>query len=252
MVKNDIEVTQIQKACDITEMGFRRVLDFIKPGVWEYEIEAEYSHEFLNNRSKGFAYQPIIASGINSCCLHYNTNNMQCKDGEMVLMDVGSEYANYRSDMTRTVPINGKFSKRQLQIYNAVLNVKNEANKILRPGTSIDKYHKEIAKIMEGELLDIKLIDKTDIKNQNPKNPAYKRYFMHGTSHHLGLDVHDVGNFYEDVKAGNVFTIEPGIYIKEESLGIRLEDDILVGNNNNINLMEKIPIQPEEIEDIMN
>ena len=252
MVKNDIEVTQIQKACDITEMGFRRVLDFIKPGVWEYEIEAEYSHEFLNNRSKGFAYQPIIASGINSCCLHYNTNNMQCKDGEMVLMDVGSEYANYRSDMTRTVPINGKFSKRQLQIYNAVLNVKNEANKILRPGTSIDKYHKEIAKIMESELLDIKLIDKTDIKNQNPKNPAYKRYFMHGTSHHLGLDVHDVGNFYEDVKAGNVFTIEPGIYIKEENLGIRLEDDILVGNNNNINLMEKIPIQPEEIEDIMN
>ena len=252
MVKNDIEVTQIQKACDITEMGFRRVLDFIKSGVWEYEIEAEYSHEFLNNRSKGFAYQPIIASGINSCCLHYNTNNMQCKDGEMVLMDVGSEYANYRSDMTRTVPINGKFSKRQLQIYNAVLNVKNEANKILRPGTSIDKYHKEIAKIMEGELLDIKLIDKTDIKNQNPKNPAYKRYFMHGTSHHLGLDVHDVGNFYEDVKAGNVFTIEPGIYIKEENLGIRLEDDILVGNNNNINLMEKIPIQPEEIEDIMN
>ena len=252
MVKNDIEVTQIQKACDITEMGFRRVLDFIEPGVWEYEIEAEYSHEFLNNRSKGFAYQPIIASGINSCCLHYNTNNMQCKDGEMVLMDVGSEYANYRSDMTRTVPINGKFSKRQLQIYNAVLNVKNEANKILRPGTSIDKYHKEIAKIMESELLDIKLIDKTDIKNQNPKNPAYKRYFMHGTSHHLGLDVHDVGNFYEDVKAGNVFTIEPGIYIKEESLGIRLEDDILVGNNNNINLMEKIPIQPEEIEDIMN
>ena len=252
MVKNDIEVTQIQKACDITEMGFRRVLDFIKPGVWEYEIEAEYSHEFLNNRSKGFAYQPIIASGINSCCLHYNTNNMQCKDGEMVLMDVGSEYANYRSDMTRTVPINGKFSKRQLQIYNAVLNVKNEANKILRPGTSIDKYHKEIAKIMEGELLDIKLIDKTDIKNQNPKNPAYKRYFMHGTSHHLGLDVHDVGNFYEDVKAGNVFTIEPGIYIKEENLGIRLEDDILVGNSNNINLMEKIPIQPEEIEDIMN
>ena len=167
-------------------------------------------------------------------------------------MDVGSEYANYRSDMTRTVPINGKFSKRQLQIYNAVLNVKNEANKILRPGTSIDMYHKEIAKIMESELLDIKLIDKTDIKNHNPKNPAYKRYFMHGTSHHLGLDVHDVGNFYEDVKAGNVFTIEPGIYIKEENLGIRLEDDILVGNNNNINLMEKIPILPEEIEDIMN
>ncbi|RPG64594.1 MAG: M24 family metallopeptidase [Flammeovirgaceae bacterium TMED290] len=252
MVKSDIEVTQIQKACDITELGFRRVLGFIKPGIWEYEIEAEYFHEFLNNRSKGFAYQPIIASGINSCCLHYNTNNMQCKDGDMVLMDVGSEYANYRSDMTRTVPINGKFSKRQLQIYNAVLNVKNEANKILRPGTSIDKYHKEIAKIMESELLDIKLIDKTDIKKQNQKNPAYKRYFMHGTSHHLGLDVHDVGNFYEDVKAGNVFTIEPGIYIKEEKMGIRLEDDILVGNNNNINLMEKIPIQPEEIEDIMN
>jgi len=236
MVKNDIEITQIQKACDITEMGFRRVLDFIEPGVWEYEIEAEYSHEFLNNRSKGFAYQPIIASGINSCCLHYNTNNMQCKDGEMVLMDVGSEYANYRSDMTRTVPINGKFSKRQLQIYNAVLNVKNEANKILRPGTSIDKYHKEIAKIMESELLDIKLIDKTDIKNQNPKNPAYKRYFMHGTSHHLGLDVHDVGNFYEDVKVGNVFTIEPGIYISSSSnvedkwkgIGVRIEDSVVM------------------------
>jgi Xaa-Pro aminopeptidase len=167
-------------------------------------------------------------------------------------MDVGAEYANYRSDMTRTVPINGKFSDRQLKIYEAVLNVKNEANKILRPGNTIDQYHREVGKIMESELLRIKLIDKTDIKNQDPKNPAYKKYFMHGTSHHLGLDVHDVGNFYVEIKEGNVFTIEPGIYIEEEKIGIRLEDDILIGRDKNTNLMENIPILPEEIEDIMN
>jgi Xaa-Pro aminopeptidase len=252
MIKREEEISQIQTACDITEKGFRRVLRFIKPGVWEYEIEAEYSHEFINNRSRGFAYQPIIASGINSCCLHYNTNNIQCEDGDIILMDVGAEYANYRSDMTRTVPINGKFSDRQLKIYEAVLNVKNEANKILRPGNTIDQYHREVGKIMESELLRIKLIDKTDIKNQDPKNPAYKKYFMHGTSHHLGLDVHDVGNFYVEIKEGNVFTIEPGIYIEEEKIGIRLEDDILIGRDKNTNLMENIPILPEEIEDIMN
>ena len=252
MIKREEEISQIQRACEITEKGFRRVLKFIKPGVWEYEIEAEYSHEFIGNRSKGFAYQPIIASGINACCLHYNTNNMQCEDGDIILMDVGAEYANYRSDMTRTVPVNGKFSDRQLEIYNAVLNVKNEANKILRPGNTIDQYHREVGRIMESELLRIKLIDKTDIKNQDPKNPAFKKYFMHGTSHHLGLDVHDVGNFYVEIKEGNVFTIEPGIYIKEEKIGIRLEDDILIGRDNNVNLMENIPILPDEIEDIMN
>ena len=167
-------------------------------------------------------------------------------------MDVAAEYANYKSDMTRTIPVNGKFTKRQLEVYNAVLNVKNEATNILRPGISINDYHKEVGKIMESELIKIKLIDKVDVKNQDLKNPLFKKYFMHGTSHHIGLDVHDVGNFYVDLKPGNVFTVEPGIYIREEKIGVRLEDNILVGNNFNINLMENIPILPDEIEDIMN
>ena len=167
-------------------------------------------------------------------------------------MDVAAEYANYKSDMTRTIPVDGKFTKRQLDVYNAVLNVKNEATNILRPGITVNDYHKEVGKIMESELLKIKLLDKTDVKKQDPKNPLFKQYFMHGTSHHLGLDVHDVGNFYVDVKPGNVFTVEPGIYIRRENLGIRLEDNIVIGEKENINLMKNIPILPEEIEDLMN
>ena len=252
MIKNKTEINLIQKACDITEKGFRRILEFVKPDIWEFDIEAEFIHEFIKNRSKGFAYQPIIATGINACSLHYNKNKSQCKSGELILMDVAAEYANYKSDMTRTIPVNGKFKKRQLEVYNAVLNVKNEATNILRPGISINDYHKEVGKIMESELIKIKLIDKVDVKNQDPKNPLFKKYFMHGTSHHLGLDVHDVGNFYVDLKPGNVFTVEPGIYIREENIGVRLEDNILLGDNNNINLMGNIPILPDEIEDIMN
>ena len=252
MIKNKTEINLIQKACDITEKGFRRILEFVKPDIWEFDIEAEFIHEFIKNRSKGFAYQPIIATGINACSLHYNENKSQCKSGELILMDVAAEYANYKSDMTRTIPVNGKFKKRQLEVYNAVLNVKNEATNILRPGISINDYHKEVGKIMESELIKIKLIDKVDVKNQDPKNPLFKKYFMHGTSHHLGLDVHDVGNFYVDLKPGNVFTVEPGIYIREENIGVRLEDNILLGDNNNINLMGNIPILPDEIEDIMN
>jgi len=252
MIKNKTEINLIQKACDITEKGFRRILEFVKPDIWEFDIEAEFIHEFIKNRSKGFAYQPIIATGINACSLHYNENKSQCKSGELILMDVAAEYANYKSDMTRTIPVNGKFKKRQLEVYNAVLNVKNEATNILRPGISINDYHKEVGKIMESELIKIKLIDKVDVKNQDPKNPLFKKYFMHGTSHHIGLDVHDVGNFYVDLKPGNVFTVEPGIYIREEKIGVRLEDNILIGDNDNINLMENIPILPDEIEDIMN
>lgn len=252
MVKNNIEIKLIQKACDITEKGFRRILNYTKPGVWEYELEAEFIHEFIKNNSKGFAYQPIIASGINACTLHYNENDCECKPGSLILMDVAAEYANYKSDMTRTIPVDGKFTKRQLDVYNAVLNVKNEATNILRPGITINDYHKEVGKIMESELLKIKLLDKTDVKKQDSKNPLFKQYFMHGTSHHLGLDVHDVGNFYVDLKPGNVFTVEPGIYIRKENLGIRLEDNIVIGEKENINLMKNIPILPEEIEDLMN
>ena len=252
MIKKKTEIKLIQKACDITEKGFRRILNYVKHGIWEFEIEAELINEFIKNRSKGFAYQPIIATGINACSLHYNENNTQCKSGELILMDVAAEYANYKSDMTRTIPVNGKFTQRQLQVYNAVLNVKNEATNILRPGISINEYHKEVGKIMESELINIKLIDKVDVKNQDPKNPLFKKYFMHGTSHHLGLDVHDVGNFYIDLRPGNVFTVEPGIYIREENIGVRLEDNILIADNENINLMNGIPILPDEIENIMN
>ncbi len=252
MIKNNIEIKLIQKACDITEKGFRRILNYTKPGVWEYELEAEFIHEFIKNNSKGFAYQPIIASGINACTLHYNENDCECKPGSLILVDAAAEYANYKSDMTRTIPVDGKFTKRQLDVYNAVLNVKNEATNILRPGITINDYHKEVGKIMESELLKIKLLDKTDVKKQDPKNPLFKQYFMHGTSHHLGLDVHDVGNFYVDLKPGNVFTVEPGIYIRRENLGVRLEDNIVIGEKKNINLMKNIPILPKEIEDLMN
>ena len=238
MIKDKTEINLIQKACEITEKGFRRILGYVEPDIWEFDIEAEFIHDFIKNRSKGFAYQPIIATGINACSLHYNENKTQCKSGELILMDVAAEYANYKSDMTRTIPVNGKFTNRQLEIYNAVLNVKNEATNILRPGISINDYHKEVGKIMESELIKIKLIDKVDVKNQDPKNPLFKKYFMHGTSHHIGLDVHDVGNFYVDLKPGNVFTVEPGIYIREEKIGVRLEDNILIGDYDIFYLME--------------
>jgi Xaa-Pro aminopeptidase len=252
VVKSDMEIYVLNTACKITEKGFRRVLKVVKPGTMEYEIEAEYAHEFLRNRSRGFAYQPIIASGFNACVLHYIDNNAKCQDGEMLLMDVGAEYANYNGDMTRTIPVNGRFSKRQKDIYNAVLKVQREAFKLLRPGNTIAEYHKEVGKIMENELIILRLLDQNDVKNQDPEQPLYKKYFMHGTSHHLGLDVHDVGDIYRKFEKGMVFTVEPGIYIRDEKLGIRLENNIVVGDDGIIDLMNNIPIEPEEIEDLMN
>lgn len=252
-VKEQTEIDLIQKACDITKKGVERVLSYLKPGIWEYELEAEIVHEFIRNRSRGFAYTPIIASGKNACVLHYIENNKQCKEGDVVLMDFGAEYANYASDLTRCFPVSGRFTKRQKEVYNAVLHVKKEAEKMLVPGTLIPEYHKEVGKIMESQLKAIKLIDNTDIKNQNPENPAYKKYFMHGTSHFLGLDTHDYGLYHEKIKAGMVFTCEPGIYIPKEQLGIRLEDDLVVQSKGGPhNLMSEIPIEIEEIEEIMN
>ena len=251
-VKSDIEIALLQNACDITEKGLRRILPFIKPGIMEYEIEAELMHEFLRNRSKGFAYEPIIGSGINSCVLHYIDNNKACKDGDILLMDFGAEYANYASDLTRTVPVNGRFSKRQKTVYNAVLHVMKEATKMLVPGTLFNDYNKEVGKIMEAELIKLGLLDKHDVQKQDAENPLYKRYFMHGTSHSLGLDVHDVGSFEKPMQVGMVFTCEPGIYILEEELGIRLENDILVTTNGPSDLMKNIPIEADEIEELMN
>lgn len=251
--KHPIEVDLVGKACKITEKGFRRVLDFVKPGVWEFEIEAEFMHEFMINRSRGFAYQPIVASGANACVLHYIDNNQQCKEGEVILMDVGAEYANYASDMTRCIPVSGRFTERQKQVYNAVLRVKKAAEKLLVPGTLLHEYHQTVGKYMEKELVDLGLITMEDIHNQNPDWPAYKKYFMHGTSHYLGLDVHDVGSWIEPISEGMIFTCEPGIYIPEENLGIRLEDDLVVSAHGApINLMADIPLEVEEIEDLMN
>ncbi len=250
-IKSEEEIKMMQTACDITEKAFRRVLKFVRPGVMEYEIQAEFMHEFLNSRSRGFAYEPIIASGFNACVLHYIENNDSCDEGEVILLDVGAEYGNYNADMTRCIPVSGRFSPRQKDVYNAVLRVKRAAEAMLVPGNVIPEYHEEVGKIMESELLGLGLLDKTDIKNQDPKNPAYKKYFMHGTSHHLGLDVHDVGNIYRKFEEGMVFTCEPGIYIREENLGIRLEDNLVIRKDGLDNLMANIPIEVEEIEEIM-
>ncbi|MBU2922701.1 aminopeptidase P family protein [Winogradskyella psychrotolerans] len=252
-VKDQIELDLIQQACNITEKGFRRVLKFTKPGVWEYNLEAEFMHEFLNNRSKGFSYTPIIGSGNNANVLHYIENNQQCKAGDLILIDAGAEYANYSSDMTRTIPVSGKFSDRQKAVYNAVNRVKNEATKMLVPGTLWEQYHIEVGKLMTSELLGLGLLDKADVQNENKDWPAYKKYFMHGTSHHMGLDTHDYGILTEPMQANMVFTVEPGIYIPDEGFGIRLEDDVVIQEKGEpFNLMRNIPIEVEEIEDIMN
>ena len=252
-VKDQIELDIMQQACNITEKGFRRLLNFVKPGVWEYNIEAELMHEFLNNRSKGFAYTPIVASGNNANVLHYIENNQQCKDGDLILLDVGAQYANYSSDMSRTIPVGGKFTKRQKEVYNAVNKVKNDATKLLVPGAYWEEYHVEVGKMMTSALIDLGLLDKADVKNENPDWPAYKKYFMHGTSHHIGLDTHDYGLLHEPMQANNVFTVEPGIYIPEEGFGIRLEDDLVIQENGEpFNLMGNIPIEADEIEEIMN
>jgi Xaa-Pro aminopeptidase len=252
-VKDPIELELMQKACNITEKGFRRVLNFVKPDVWEYNIEAEFMHEFLNQRSKGFSYTPIIASGNNANVLHYIENNQQCKAGDLILIDAGAEYANYSSDMTRTIPVSGRFSDRQKAVYNAVNRVKKDATKMLVPGTIWADYHIEVGKIMTSELLGLGLLDKADIQNENKDWPAYKKYFMHGTSHNIGLDTHDYGILTEPMQANMVFTVEPGIYIPDEGFGIRLEDDVVIQEQGEpFNLMRNIPIEAEEIEDIMN
>jgi Xaa-Pro aminopeptidase len=252
-VKEAEEIKLIQHACNITEKGFRRVLKFLKPGIWEYELEAEFLHEFIRNRSKGFAYTPILASGNNANVLHYIENNNQCKDGDLILMDVGAEYANYASDMTRTIPVNGKFSKRQREVYEAVLRVKNEATNMLVPGTLWADYHVEVGKLMTSELLGLGLLDKEDVQKENKDWPAYKKYFMHGTSHHMGLDTHDYGELKTPMKPNMVYTVEPGIYIPDEKMGIRLEDDVVIMDKGSpFNLMRDIPIEIDEIEDLMN
>tara|TARA_B100002052_G_scaffold43020_1_gene35810 strand:+ start:452449 stop:453738 length:1290 start_codon:yes stop_codon:yes gene_type:complete len=251
-IKSQLEVDLIQKACNITEKGLRRILPIIKPGIMEYEIEAELIHEFLINRSKGFAYQPIIGSGINSCVLHYIENNKKCENGDILLMDFGAEYANYASDLTRTVPVSGRFSERQKAVYSSVLHVMKEATNMLRPGTMFTDFNKEVGKIMESELIKLKLLDKHDVQKQNPEKPLYKKYFMHGTSHYLGLDVHDVGSLNWPIKPGMVFTCEPGIYILKEKLGVRLENDIFISEQGPQDLMKNIPIEIEEVETLMN
>ena len=252
-VKDAIELELMQRACKITEASILRLLKFIKPGVWEYEIEAELAHEFLRNRSKGFAYTPIIASGKNACVLHYIENNQLCKDGEVILLDVGAEYANYSSDLTRCIPVNGRFTARQKAVYNAVLHVKTEAEKLLVPGTIMAEYHKQVGNLMEEQLVNLGLLSMDDIKNQKADWPAYKKYFMHGTSHFIGLDTHDVGLWHEPISEGMVFTCEPGIYIPEEGLGIRLEDDLVVQKSGApFNLMKDIPLQADHIEELMN
>ena len=251
-VKSGYEIDLLQKACDITEKAFRRVLKFVKPGVMEYEVEAEYAHEFLRNGSRGFAYEPIVASGANSCVLHYIDNDRPCESGGVLLLDVGAEFANYNADLTRTIPVNGKFTQRQRAVYDAVLHVHREATKMLSAGVIYYEYHKEVQKITESQLIKLKLIDKHDIKKQSNEKPLFMKYFMHGTSHMLGLDVHDVGSMYQKMQPGMVWTVEPGIYIREEGLGVRIENNVVITKTGVKDLMKNIPIEAGEIEEIMN
>jgi Xaa-Pro aminopeptidase len=250
--KSDIEIELIKTACGITEKGFRRILDFVRPGVMEYEIEAEFTHTFISNRSRGHAYEPIVASGVDSCVLHYTKNSKQCKNGDILLMDVGAEYANYASDMTRCIPVNGRFSPRQREVYSAVLRIMKEAIVMLVPGNTFHIYNVEMAKVIEHELIGLNLLSPREVKTQDKENPLYRKYFMHGISHFLGLDVHDVGNKYMPFGEGTLLTCEPGIYIREEGLGIRLENDILITKYGPEDLMKNIPIEADEIESLMN
>ena len=252
MQKEPEELQALQIACDITEKGFRRVLNFTKPGVTEYEIEAEFIHEFIKSRSGGFAYTPIIASGANACVLHYIENERECIDGDLILLDVGACYGNYNADMTRTIPVNGKFSPRQKEVYKAVQAVLNYATDLMRPGIYWVDYQKSVEKFMEEQLIGLGLFTRQDVDNQDPSQPLFKKYFMHGTSHHLGLDVHDVWDKYKPFQEGMVLTCEPGIYIQEEGLGIRLENNLVIQSGTNFNLMKNIPLNWEEIEDLMN
>ncbi len=252
MIKSPVEVDAIQEAIQITGQAFQRVLEFVKPGVKEYEIEAEIIREFIRNGATGHAYDPIIAAGQNSCVLHYIDNDKVCEAGDLILLDFGAEYANYAADLTRVIPTSGQFSARQREVYDAVLRVLKASKQLLVPGTTLEEYHKEVGRLMESELIGLQLLDKKEVARQSSERPLYKQYFMHGTSHHLGLNVHDLSNRYDPIQAGMVFTCEPAIYIKEERIGIRLENDILVTDDGPIDLMKHIPIEADEIEELMN
>ena len=247
-IKSEPEVDLIREACLITGKAFDKVLTGIKPGMMEYEVEAIITGEFIRNGASGHGYDPIVASGFNACMLHYTDNDNVCKDGDLVLMDIGAEYANYSADMTRTIPVNGKFSERQKDCYNAVLDVFKQAKQMLVPGNTIDKVNKAVNKLMEQKMIDLGLFTKEEVEKQNPDNPLYLKYFMHGISHPLGLDVHDVGSKYEPFKPGMVVTCEPGLYIEEENIGIRIENDILITEDGPVDLMIDIPIEVDEIE----
>jgi len=250
--KQPEEISLMQQACDITGKGFRRVLGFIRPGVTEYEIEAEFLHEFIRNRSRGFAYQPIIASGKDNVILHYTENNKTCQDGELVLLDVAAEFGGYNSDLTRTVPVSGKFTQRQREVYQSVLRVMKEARDMMSTSVVYFDYHREVEKIMASELVKLKLISRSDLKDTRSATAASRKYYYHGTSHMLGLDVHDVGDMHAKMKEGSVWTIEPGIYIREEGFGIRLENNFVLGKKGVRDLMKNIPLEAAEIEELMN
>ncbi len=250
-IKQPQELKALSEAIRITEEGFRRLLKFVKPGVHEYEVEAELAHEFIRQRSRGFAYTPIIATGKNACVLHYITNHCQCQDGELLLLDVAANYGNYNADLTRTIPVNGRYTARQRQVYDAVLRIFRECRQMLRPGVIIREYQEEVGRLMTSELIGLGLLNRDEVEKQDPERPLYKKYFPHGTSHHLGIDVHDVGHTWKPVQAGMVFTIEPGIYIREENLGVRLENNILIGADRNTDLMASIPLEADEIEELM-
>ncbi len=250
-IKSQQEVDLIRHACKITGKAFDRVLKTIKPGIKEYEIEAEIIGEFIRNGAAGHGYEPIVASGESACMLHYVDNDKVCNDGDLVLMDFGAEYANYTADMSRTIPVNGRFTPRQKACYNAVLDVFKQAREMMVPGNTLDKINKAVAKLMEKKMIELRLFSDDDVKNQDDENPLYFNYYMHGVSHTLGLDVHDVGSKYEPLKAGMVVTCEPGLYISEERLGIRIENDILITDDGPVDLMIDIPIEADEIEAAM-
>jgi Xaa-Pro aminopeptidase len=252
MIKAPEEIEAIREATRVTEAGFRRVLQFVKPGVWEYEVEAELAHEYIRGRSRGFAYPPIIGSGKNACVLHYVSNDNQCHDGEMLLLDVAAEHAGYFSDMTRTIPVNGRFTERQRAVYDAVLRVMRACSHMLRPGVIHKEYQKEVDKIIESELIGLGLLNKDEVEKQDKDKPLYKQYFMHGVSHHIGLDVHDVADPNLPLAEGMILTVEPGIYIREEGFAVRLENLILIGKDANEDLMATVPVEADDIETLMN
>lgn len=250
-IKTAAEVEVIQQAIDITDKTFRRVMQFVRPGVMEYEIEAEIMHSFLSQRATGEAYGTIIASGDRARILHYVSNNQECKDGELILMDFGAEYGGYNADLTRTIPVNGKFTKRQKEVYNACLHLHNYAKSLLKPGVSLIQYTDEVGEEASKQFVKIGLLTKADLKNEDADNRAFRKYLYHGISHHLGIDVHDLGPRYEPLKAGMVLTVEPGIYIEEEQMGVRIENNVWITRDGNEDLMKNIPITVEEIEAFM-